>query len=141
MLNSTNSFKQILDAKGVHYDHYPQMDNDSPEVITITTSTDTIQSITVYFFFDSDGTSVHLKTSALCKVPDDKLMEIFVGVNNLNTNFRWVKFTLDDDNEVAAEDDAVLDPNDCGEECLELLAHMVSISEKAYPALMKILFA
>ena len=71
-----------------------------------------------------------------------KLDVLLKAINAVNRRFRFAKFVLDtDDNSVQAELDAVFRSHDVGEICLELMARCVDICDKAYPDLMKALWA
>lgn len=61
--------------------------------------------------------------------------------NEANKQFRWIKFYVSDNQEVMAEDDAVLDMASVGEECIELVARMVRVVDEAYPKFMKAIYA
>ena len=57
--------------------------------------------------------------------------------NDLNLQFRWVKFFLDKDKDVVATLDAMLDDNSSGAECVSLLMRIVNIVDDAYPQIAK----
>ena len=85
---------------------------------------------------------VAIRVFDLVKVPEAKLDVLLKAINAVNRRFRFAKFVLDtDDNSVQAELDAVFRSHDVGEICLELMARCVDICDKAYPDLMKALWA
>jgi hypothetical protein len=53
--------------------------------------------------------------------------------NELNKEFRWLKFYLDKDADIIASLDTYIDDNTCGFFCLDLVKRSVSIIDEAYP--------
>ena len=64
------------------------------------------------------------------------------AVNAVNYRFRFAKFCIDtSDNTIQAELDTPFRAYDVGEICMELTARTVDICDKAYPDLMKAIWA
>lgn len=135
MNEAMKKFTQYLDQEEVKY----TVSND--HVVRISFHCDNIDSITVTFIFDEDCKSVDIKVWSICKVTADKLPTAYAACNGINDRFRWVKFYVDKDNEVAASADAVIQLVSCHTECYELLNRTVNIVDEAYPSLMKALWA
>ena len=57
--------------------------------------------------------------------------------NSLNGEYRWVKFYIDGDGDIAVSMDAVVDIDTVGAECIQLVNRMVNIYDDAYPRLMR----
>jgi hypothetical protein len=99
-------------------------------------------SIDIYFQFDESDTHVHLEGINFVTVPEDKYDRMYKVLNQVNNEYKLVKFTLDEENgQIIARDDAVIQLDSCGEECFELMIRMVQIVEDAYPTLMKGIWA
>ena len=94
--------------------------------------------VALTFFIDPDGTTVNIKVFTICKCLEEKLMEMYVQLNQLNYEYRWVKFYLDEDNEVTVSGDAVVTPETAGEELFELMARYLNIIDEVYPRIMKV---
>ncbi len=58
-------------------------------------------------------------------------------LNAENAKYRWIKFYVDDDNDIRAEMDAVLDLDTAGDECFELMLRMCDIVDDAYVEIQK----
>ena len=58
-------------------------------------------------------------------------------LNDCNNKFRWVKFYLDDDNDIVANADILFDELNVGFTCVEIVMRTASIIDDAYPAIMK----
>ena len=100
------------------------------------------ESIRFLIAFDDSETSVALRAFDIAKFPQDKMPEMFVLVNMLNSKFRWIKFVVDpEDCTISAEDDAVIQLDSCGAEIFELCLRMAGIVDDAYPIIMKACFA
>ncbi len=133
------TFKQLfmyyLDSQGVKY-----TDKDDDAVL-ITYSGDNMKSIPVYVFFDRDGDPlVQFRCWDIANFKD-KIAEGIVTCNSLNAKYRWVKFYLDEDQDIICECDAYVDQGTCGAECLALVRRLVNITDEAYPEFMRALYA
>ena len=127
-----SEFMRAMDRKGIKY-----TDEDVFRV-RVSYSGDNVDTIAVKVIFDEDGDGlVALRCWSLGKVPDNKRSAMVVVCNNLNKEYRWVKFYIDDDNDITAALDAVIDISTVGEVCIHLVNRMVGICDEAYPKLMK----
>ena len=75
------------------------------------------------------------------KVSDNKMAQALIVCNSLNVKYRWVKFCIDDDKDIRCEADAVVDLASCGEECMSIVNRIVSITDEAYPEIMRALWS
>lgn len=75
------------------------------------------------------------------RVPEDKMLPALLAANSLNDTYKWLKFYIDHDNDLMAQDDAILTEENAAEETLELLARGLDIVKDAKPVLMKALYA
>lgn len=97
--------------------------------------------IRIDILFDESEDSVAIRGFGVAKFPEARTGDMFVLVNVLNTQFRWIKFVVNPDTcMINAEDDAVIQMDSCGAEILELCMNMVAIVDEAYPFIMKTCF-
>ena len=129
--------KAYFDTKGWKYD----VIQDGKVLSTGVGGLDNIGSVNIYVIFDDDGKSVGIRAFDICRVPDNKLEAMYKTCSQLNAQFRWVKFYVDKDNSITAEDDAVIQPDSSGEEVFELVIRMGQITDGAYSQLMKTLWS
>ena len=131
MQKYAREFTMYMDSEGIKYTE--QNEN----VIKVVYSGDNLDTISIYAIFDEDGD--HLVQMRCWEIVNFKNNEAaaFAVCNELNKQFRWAKFYLDNDNDIVAMVDAILDLDTCGEECMELVRRMVSIIDDAYPQLAK----
>ena len=134
MVHYAQLFVNHMIEQGVKYTE--QKEN----VIKVVYSGDNLDTIPIYVFFDKDGDSlISCKCWDILSFKNNKAAGIAV-CNALNARFRWVKFYIDDDADVVADLDAVIDDETCGAECLQLVRRMVSIIDDAYPDIIKARF-
>ena len=138
MANYKNLFMSYMDSEGVRY---TELDTEKNNVVKVVYNGDNLKSIAVFVFFDSDGDPlVQLKCWDIAnfKGKEDKAIRV---CNDLNATYRWVKFYVDDDADIIADIDAVIDVASCGAECLQLVRRLVNITDEAYPEIAKALWA
>ena len=141
MLASVSNFIRTLKEKKVVFTHFPPEGDRKTEAVKISYSAKHGNELNIIFFFDPEGGSVNIKVFEICKPDEEKLMNMYVAINELNNSYRWIKLYLDDDNEVTASGDAIINEDTAGEECFEILIRYLSILDEAYPTLMKAMWA
>ena len=96
----------------------------------------------VIVFYPEENESCSIKGYDVVKVPKEKAGDILIVLNHLNNEYRWVKFSLDEnDLTVTAADDCVIKPETCGEEVLRCCLQMVHVVDEVYPELMKTIWS
>lgn len=93
--------------------------------------------VTVNVIFDEDGESAQVLTSPIASVPTEKTSRLLLTLNECNNKFRWVKFYLDDDNDVIADGDMLFDEQNAGDVVIEMVMRTASIIDDAYADIMK----
>lgn len=126
----------FFEAQGVKH----QVEGNNKEIIlTGFAGRKNVGSIKFVVIFDNEGT-VHFRTLDFVHVPDEGVDKMKGVCNDLNKEYRWAKFTVDEDGDISAEADSELDPNTGGETCLKVIAKLAKISDEAYPTLMRALY-
>ena len=136
MLKCAKSFIDKLDEKELKYEH--SEDEDGSERVRIGFKTDNAQNVRLNYFFDENDMTVNIKVFSLAEVPVDKLMDMYVLMNQLNSEYRWVTFYLDEDNEVTISGDAVVEETTAGDELYQLAGRFLNIIDDVYPRIMKV---
>ena len=77
----------------------------------------------------------------VASVPDEKLANLIVVCNKLNSTYKWLKFYVDDDKDIMAQDDAILTEENAGDETFELLFRGIKIVNDVKPIIMKAIYA
>lgn len=93
--------------------------------------------VAIHLIFDEDGESAQLQTSAIANVPMEKTSKMLLTLNECNHKFRWIKFYLDEDNDIIADADVIFDEQNVGDACIEIVMRAASIIDDAYPEIMK----
>ena len=98
--------------------------------------------VSVFFIFGSDGRHVQIRGHEFMVFPEAKKELMYKVCNDINSQYRWLKFYVSEDrHEVVAQDDAVIQLDSCAEEVLELMLRMNNIIDEVYPIFMKALYA
>ena len=127
MANYKQLFMRYMDQEGIKY-----TDTDD-FVVKVVYTGDNLKSIPVFVFFDKDGDPlVQLKCWEIANFKN-KEAKAMIACNQMNKEWRWIKFYLDDDADIIAGCDAYIDEATCGSECLSLVRRMVNIVDDAYP--------
>lgn len=127
---------RYFDQQGIKYTE------DNEGAVSVKYNGKNLRTVNILVFFDKDGDNdVHLACWEIASFHGDKYAAGLVACNALNGKYRWVSFFLDDDEDVQAAMDAIVDSQTVGEECLQLVKRMVGIIDGAYPELMKALYA
>ena len=128
-----SEFIRALNAEGIKY-----RDIDENRV-SITYEGENASEIAIAVIFDSDGEGlVALRCWSFGKITEAKRVAYMTCCNSLNTTYRWVKFYIDNDGDIAVSLDAVIDMSSVGAEVIQLVRRMVGIYDDAYLELMKV---
>ena len=139
MLDTARALIKEFEEEGWHYEH-EEATEEFAETVRIPFSLENNVRVKVIFFFDDNNQTVNIKVFSLCQVKVEKLMDMYVLLNQLNYEYRWVTFYLDQDNEVTLSGDAVVDVATAGAELKQLCGRFLSIIEDIYPRLMKVIW-
>jgi hypothetical protein len=136
MANYKNLFMHYMDSNGIKYTDVKE------NVVKVVYTGDNLKTIPVFVIFDKDGDPlVTFKCWDIANFKDEKMAGGVIGCNQLNKEYRWVKFYLDDDCDVVAQIDAYVDAETCGFECSSLVKRMVNIIDEGYPTFMRALWS
>lgn len=134
MLPCAELFCELLKSKELHY-----IDKELPEdkfLVHLPFDGNNFTCI----FSGSQGEYLSLRMF-FEKVPDEKYADVLLVCNALNAQYKWVKFYIDNDNEIAFEDDALLSLDSAADESFELLIRMINIFKEVKPLFMKAIYA
>ena len=129
-LGSLKLFTSALDAKGIKY----RVDDERP-VVRITYDGENYKDLTFTFIFDDDGESVALRVFSIEEFTAAQLPQAYAFCNRMNSEYRWLRFHIDSDNELTAGMDAVITSENAGAVCSELLSRAVDIVDDVCGAL------
>jgi hypothetical protein len=136
MADYKNLFTRFLDRNDIKYSE--PKDN----VVKVVYTGDNLKTIPIFVFFDADGDPlVSLKCWEIANFRDEKYASGIIACNDLNKEYRWVCFYIDDDHDVVAQIDAYVDEETCGNICTSLVKRMVNIIDDGYPKIMEALWS
>ena len=121
---------KMYDKKGIRYTL-----NEERSFVSARYDADNYKDVTFYIFVDDDGNSVAVRAFSLSKFDGEQIPVAYAFCNEMNRKYRWMRFYLDNENELTAAMDAVIEPKTAGEECYELLGRSVSIVDDVIGAL------
>ena len=90
---------------------------------------------------EAANSAVALRVFSLAHVENHQKSRILRTLNRLNDKYRFVRFTLDSDNDIKVEYDFPEKTQNIGAVALEMLLRTVSIVDSAYPELMRDLWS
>ena len=129
-----------LTERGLRFEHVDKYDN--PMIALSFGGGDfSYTHVVIHLVFDLDGESAQVVTSPIANTPADKTAKMLLALNGCNHKFRWVKFYLDEDNDVIANGDVMFDEQNAAEACIELIMRTASIIDDAYADIMKAIWA
>ena len=130
-----------LDQRKVNYDVIKEFEN----ALMIHVRTEMVQQVNVFVMFEEDGSSCRIQTYHFLSIPKERKEEMLKICNELNNEYSFVKFVVSetDDGELylSLNDDAVLQPENCGEEVMRCIGQILGVIDLSYPAIMKTLYA
>lgn len=97
--------------------------------------------VIVRFISRDDDNDVAVRVFDLVKVKEDQQETMIKVINDLNKEFRFLKFVIHDTGSVHVENDLYLRTENVGEVAAEMFVRYMQILKQAYPKLMKALWA
>ena len=133
-----NAAVGFFDATGFKYSRLEK----DPNGLEAYYNMDNRDRLRVLIFFDEDGEAAKVCSWNVVDFPADKKEKMYAVCNELNAQYRWVKFYVDEkDNSVTAEYDMDIDLDTCGKRVRSNCATLASIVDKSYPTMMKAIWA
>ena len=134
--SATRRFLEQLDEKEIDYT-YTGVDSDNRERITMKFKANDIL-ISVQLFFFDDNEQCGMRVWNLIDFNASDLNEMYKVCNDLNTAYKFVSFTVDeDDNSITASEDLIFSLSSADEVCIEGLARCVDVCSQAMETLKK----
>lgn len=137
MYKLTSEFLVKLDQEKVKY----EFDTSEKEYdwVGILTIGEHSNNIYLQFYIKEQG-DVQIKLFSLCKVKEEKEIEMLRTLNELNRDYRWLTFFIDENSEVTINTDFMVSEDDVRDRCFEMAQMFVDIVDEAYPKIMMTLW-
>ena len=132
MVTAEELRKEFTDFMDEHDIRYTVMDeNDNMVYLAFGGDQDTYVMVDFDEDDEDDAQSVHFSSLGFASVERSNIPAALVTLNKVNSNYRWVKFFLRDDNKLCADCDAMVFPGTVGQECFHSAGRMSNIIEHA----------
>ena len=123
--------------RGLDETRLPYNEIDS-SVIEVFEKKENIGSIRIVIGFNNiDDNRPWFRCYELGKFPKEKTAAALIACNNANKKYRWIRFYLDEENEVIAEADAVVSEASVFDETVALIICMSKNVDSVYPSFMQ----
>lgn len=135
MADYKSIFLSYMDSEKIKYS------DDGEYRVRVSYNGDNLKTIHMYVFFDKDnGPRAQVRCWQIANFKNKEDLGIRL-CNELNNEYRWLKFYLDKDADIVASLDTYMDERTCGFFCLDLVKRSVSIIDEVYPRIARTLFA
>lgn len=139
VFKATRAIAAAFDKEGIKYN---VSTGNGSSTVQVKYSGDNFNSLEILFISKDDDNDVAVRSWAFVSgVSQEKRGKILETVNAMNDKFRYVKFTLDKDQDVNIEYDIPISTTEVGALASEICHRMVSIADDAYPEFMKAMWA
>jgi len=81
------------------------------------------------------------RVSRLAKLPIDRQFEVLSALNELNREYRFVRFYTDQEDYVTVQIDRIIAVNETADPVMEMIARILRIIDEAYPRIMKAIWS
>lgn len=139
MFQATTWIAAAFDAKGWKYET-SENPGKSSRLVTRWNG-ENIQTVELAYISTDDDNDVAVRCFRIAQVPQNKMENVRKVLNELNNKYRYVKFVVDDEQDVNCEYDLPIATEAVGACCTEMCIRMVQIIDEAYPEIMKALWA
>lgn len=134
MLKCAELFAQDLESKDLHFT--VSQTDDGGDIIRFPYD----NRMTTCIFKGDDGCYLSMYT-VVERVPADKLPDMYAVCNAINARYKWLKFYVDEDNDLMVEDDAILSIESAAEESFELLMRRINIMNETKGEIMRVIYS
>ncbi len=144
MANITMKITQAyLDKAELNYDVLEEKELKNALVLHL--SSESVSQINIIVAFEDDGSSCRMQTYRLISIPKEKREVMLKMCNDLNEKMYFVKFFISEIDDgslyLTLNDDAVLQPENSGEEVMRCVGQIIGTIDMVYPTIMKVLYA
>ena len=139
MLKTTELFINELEEHELTYEPVRVLE-DGDEMVQLGAKLDNTF-VQLIIFIDADEDAEANRSFDLVRVSEEQYPKALMSCNALNDRMRWVKFCIDKERNVQAEEDAVIDDTNAGKVTMNLVLRMASIIDDAYPVINKAIWS
>lgn len=137
---ATNLIREEMDKEGLKY---AVEEFETASAVFAGFAIENGPSVRVQFVSLDNDNDVSIRLLGIVNgVPENKVPEMLVAVNECNCKYRYVKFTLDKDKDINLEYDIPLKTDDgcLGAQACEIFYRIMKIVDACYPAFMRVMW-
>ena len=138
MHQATLAIQEAFDEKGIKY---AVEESEKFSYVKAGFHSETGTPVTVLFISSDEDNDVAVCANSLVKLPEAKLPELMMVVNDLNCEYRFIKFVVNKNHELRAEFDLPIRTDNVGPVAVEMFVRFMQLIDKALPVLMKAIWA
>lgn len=116
-------------------------ENDQRSYLEAGFNGDNVKAVKVRFISTDNDNDVAVRAYRIVSTNADKLPKVLKAINELNNKYRYIKFVVDEDNDINAEYDLAVRTGNVGPVCVEIFIRFMNIIDEAYPVLMQAMWA
>lgn len=131
MTASAQTLIDELEARGIQLDYQQLGDGGDLIGISFAGSEEGV-SYEILTIIDRDESNIILRCFNIYPVEPEQEVEALRAINQLNMDFRWMKFYLDEENQVAAGTDAIVTLDNAAVVAFDLLGRALHIINAGY---------
>ena len=139
VFRATKEVAAALDQKEIKYNILTLKESSA---VQVKYSGDNFSTLEILFISSDDDSDVKVRVFGFVSgVPKDKRGAVLETINAMNDKFRYVKFTLDSDDDLNISYDVPVSEKEVGSIACEMVARFVNIADEAYPEFMKAIWS
>ena len=126
----------IMRALEQHDLDYTDMSNPTLQVLHVGFSLDNYKDFDLFVFVDDDGEAFTIRSGVILSVSDEKRARMLEVINDVNYSYRWVRFYIDDENDLIMQCDVDLASSSTELSSLAIY-RAATVLDEAYPIFMR----
>lgn len=135
--NSVELMREMSAAGIEHRSDTPLEDDNMIDTIRVGWAGHHLPATTILFRVNDRG--AHLEVERLGEAAPDKRLQALELLNDLNGTYRWVKFSMDEDDVLTCESDVFLVPEVAGLFGIAAMGRMFDTLDEVYPRLAEVM--
>lgn len=135
--NSVELMREMSAAGIEHRSDTPLEDDNMIDTIRVGWAGHHLPATTILFRVNDRG--AHLEVERLGEVAPDKRLQALELLNDLNGTYRWVKFSMDEDDVLICASDVFLVPEVAGLFGIAAMGRMFDTLDEVYPRLAEVM--
>ena len=136
---------RLLDEEfKTHNLKYSIRENENVQIVDVPIGIQHGPSVIIHYITSEQGNDLTiLITNLIHNVPEEKRIRMLETINSLNKEYRFIKFTLDSDNDLDVNVDFPSTTSDesLGQMAYEMFIRIMRIMEDAYPIIARALYS